>query len=132
MSAAPGWPHADTLIALQLEIDRSPPGHPAGWFVTLRDGPTPGAVIGECGWKGGPDPEGSAEIGYGLAPPWRERGYGTEVVGALAGWALRQSSCRRLTAYVHEDNVASRRLVERLGFTVDRRESPYLWYARVR
>jgi RimJ/RimL family protein N-acetyltransferase len=33
---------------------------------------------------------------------------------------------------VHEDNLASRRLVERLGFAVERRESPYLWYARAR
>jgi len=100
--------------------------------VTLRDGPTPGAVIGECGWKGGPDPEGSAEIGYGLAPPWREQGYGTEAVGAFAGWALRQPGCYRLLAEVHEGNAASRRLVERLGFTLDRRAEPYLWYARVR
>lgn len=130
VSAASGWPHADTLIGLRLELDQTQPGDPAGWFVTLRDEPTPGAVIGECGWKGGPDSDGTAELGYGLAPLWRGQGYGTELVGALALWALRQPHCRRLVAEIHEGNVASRRLVERLGFTMERRESPYLYYTR--
>jgi RimJ/RimL family protein N-acetyltransferase len=35
-----------------------------------------------------------------------------------------------VTAEVHESNLASRRLLERLGFTIDRLASPYVWYAR--
>lgn len=35
-----------------------------------------------------------------------------------------------VTAEVHESNLASRRLLERLNFTIDHLSSPYVWYTR--
>lgn len=111
--AGAGWPHPDTLDALRMDValgeaDRT------GWFVVRRDDR---AVIGECGWRGGPDPAGSAEIGYGLAAPYRGRGYGTELVAAMVGWCVRQPGLRQLVATVLPGNVPSRRVLERVGFT---------------
>jgi len=120
---AAGWPHEDTLDALRIAVET---GSDAGWLVRLK---ATGEVIGECGTKGPPDQTGAAEIGYGLAGPWRGRGYGGEAVRALVGWAFTQPGCRRLTAEVHQDNAASRRLLERLGFGLDRVVGAYVWYA---
>lgn len=122
-----GWPTADTRSALGAAATAEAAGVDLGWLVRHRES---GQVIGDCGWKGGPDEEGTAEIGYGLAPPWRGQRYGTEAVGALADWALAQPACRRLVAEVLADNLASRRLLERLHFSVTRVDAPYVWYAR--
>jgi ribosomal-protein-alanine N-acetyltransferase len=109
--AGAGWPHSDTFDGLRIEIDNGS-GTPC-WLVQLD-----GTVIGELGWKGGPGPDGDAEIGYGLSPAYRRRGYGTEAVAAFAEWASRQPGVRRLVAETLADNVPSRRVLERAGFSI--------------
>jgi ribosomal-protein-alanine N-acetyltransferase len=122
LTAGGGWPTDTTSLAAQRAV--VDPGA-LTWLITCD-----GAVIGECGLKHAPGPGGSAEIGYGLAHTWRANGYGTEAVGGLIGWLGGLSACRRVTAEVHETNVASRRLLERLGFAIDESAPPYVWYAR--
>jgi RimJ/RimL family protein N-acetyltransferase len=121
---ANGWPHEETLDALGAAVTT---GADDSWLIRLT---ATGEVIGDCGAKGPPDSAGTMEIGYALARPWRGRGYGREAVGALMAWAFAQPGCRRLTAEVHQDNLASRRLLERLGFGVDEIAGRYVWYAR--
>ncbi len=113
--AAPGWPHADTLDGLRMDLEQGEEAR-TGWFITLRGS---GEVIGDCGWRGGPDEDGEAEIGYGLAAPYRGLGYGAEAVEGLIGWCREQPGARRLSATVLPDNAPSRRLLERLGFRPD-------------
>jgi ribosomal-protein-alanine N-acetyltransferase len=117
------WPtEATAIVAMRAAAD---PGA-LTWLIVLDD-----LVIGECGLKHAPGPDGSAEIGYGMGAAWRANGYGTEAVRGLMGWLGDLPDCRRVTAEVHESNLASRRLLERLGFTIDRLAAPYVWYARV-
>ncbi len=52
-------------------------------------------------------------------------------MAALAGWALAQPGCRRLVAHVLPGNVASRRLLERVGFTEVGRAGEELVYTAV-
>src|SRR5436190_1385582 len=40
---------------------------------------TTDVVIGGCGFKGPPGIDGTVEIAYGVAPPFQNRGYATEV-----------------------------------------------------
>lgn len=121
LDAGAGWPtEATPIVAMRAATD---PG--ALTWLILRDE----LVIGECGLKHAPGPEGSAEIGYGLGAAWRGDGIGTEAVGGLVGWLANTADCRRLTAEVHETNLASRRLLERLGFTIDHLAPPYVWYS---
>ncbi len=87
-----------------------------GWLVALADGEV---VIGDCGTLGGIDEAGDIEIGYGLAAPYRGRGYGTELVRGLVGWWRAQPGVRRVVAGTLVDNTASRRLLERVGFTLE-------------
>jgi RimJ/RimL family protein N-acetyltransferase len=98
-----------------------------GWTWLIAD--ADGAVVGECGTKTAPS-AGAVEIGYGLAAPSRGKGLGTRSVRALTDWLLARPDVDRVTAYVASDNLASRRLVERLGFTVDRLEGSEVVYVR--
>ena len=120
-------------------------GHPPGWLILLRgiaggDGDAPGVsdgwvlrgprngaddgdigdagdiVIGDCGTHGPADAEGSIEVGYGLAPRYRGRGFGTELVAALTRWLLVQPGVRRVRARTHVANLPSRRVLEKAGF----------------
>ena len=121
-SPGPGWPtEATAIVALRAAAD---PG--ALTWLIVRDG----LVIGECGLKHAPAPDGSVEIEYGVGAAWRGKGLGAEAVRGLVGWLGGVPGCRRLTAEVHEANLASRRLLERLGFTVEELAPPYVWYGR--
>jgi RimJ/RimL family protein N-acetyltransferase len=111
-----GWPHEDTLDGLRMA---EPP-----WLVLLD-----GVVVGDCGTVGPPE-DGSAEIGYGLAQPYRGRGIGTEVVRQLAELLLARPDVRRLTAEVLLDNVPSHRVLEKNGFVVERSDGERALYVR--
>lgn len=100
-------------------------GHAAAWFVTLG-----GVVIGDCGTHGERDELGDVELGYGLAAPYRGRGYGTEVVAGLSRWLLGQDGVRRVVARrVAVDNTPSRRALERAGFVLESADEQHGWYA---
>jgi ribosomal-protein-alanine N-acetyltransferase len=125
LSPGAGWPHEDTLDAMRALGEHGRPGDESEWLVTLGD-----MAIGECGWRGGPGPDGSAEIGYGLAAPYRGRGLGAEATGLLSTWAEQQPHVRRLVARVRPGNEPSWRLLVRLGFEPDGEEPPYIRFVR--
>jgi RimJ/RimL family protein N-acetyltransferase len=111
---ADGYPHADTFDALRMFVENGSTDDDGGWFVTLADG----RVIGDCGTLGWTDQDGRVEIGYGLAAPYRGKGYGTEAARALADWVAARPDVTGVTASVEIGNVASRRLLEKLGFSL--------------
>ncbi|MBK5305694.1 MAG: GNAT family N-acetyltransferase [Frankiaceae bacterium] len=126
LTAARGWPHADTADAVRplTAADGPDPAH--GTFLITVEA----ELVGECGWIGGPDAGGDAEIGYGLAGSARGRGLGTEAVGVLAAWVEQQPGVRRVTADALIGNEPSRRLLERLGFRAEGGAPPYVTYVR--
>jgi deazaflavin-dependent oxidoreductase (nitroreductase family) len=105
-----GWPHEDSLDGLSMIAD----GGSLGWLVTLD-----GLVIGECGTHGPVDPDGAVEIGYGLAAPYRGRGYGRALVAALSQWLISRPGVTRVLAHTLPGNTPSRRSLERAGFRLD-------------
>lgn len=109
--AGEGWPHDDTADALRPLAEHGGPGDDGGWLVVVD-----GSVVGDCGWRGGPGPDGDVEIGYGLAVGARGQGVGTEAVALMCSWADGRPGVRRLTAEVLPGNEASLRLLRRLGF----------------
>lgn len=123
--AGAGWPQPDTLAGLAMDVAAGEQSR-TGWFIVLRSS---GEVFGDCGWRGGPDAAGEAEIGYGLAAPWRGHGYGTEAIGGLLRWCTAQPGVRRLVAGVMAGNEPSRRLLARLGFEPAGVEGGYQRYA---
>jgi RimJ/RimL family protein N-acetyltransferase len=74
-----------------------------------------GLAIGGIGFKGRPD-DGTVEIGYGLIPTARGNGYAAEALTALLAIG-RDYGVARISANTTLDNRASRRTLERAGFT---------------
>jgi len=124
---AEGYPHADTADALRMFVEHGESDSDAGWFVTLADD---GRVIGDCGTAGWIDADGQVEIGYGLAAPFRGRGYGTEAVRALADWVAAQEGVRVVIADVEVGNEPSRRLLVSLGFSLTGESDGHFHLAR--
>ncbi len=90
-----------------------------GWYALChRSGEIP-LLVGSGGFLGTPE-NGVAEVGYSVLPQYQGQGYGTEMVGGLTDWALSQPDVQRLAAETGEANLASRRLLEKLGFTAVR------------
>lgn len=120
-----GYPHADTADALSGLLAAGEAESDGTWFVVRR---ADGLVVGDLGWRAGPDADGVVEIGYGLAEPARGLGLGTDAVRTLMAWMLRQPGVDRVRAEVLADNLPSRRLLERLGFAVERIDPPNVIY----
>jgi RimJ/RimL family protein N-acetyltransferase len=115
-----GWPHEDTVDGVRLVL--ATPGA-AMWLITRE-----GVLIGDVGTHGPPDADGSVEIGYGVAEPYRGRGYGLEAISALCAWLRAQPDVRRVLANTDAENVPSRRILECIGFGLigeDAGESSY-------
>jgi RimJ/RimL family protein N-acetyltransferase len=62
------------------------------------------------------DPYGFAEIGYIMDPHGRGHGHATRAVRLVARWVLDDLGIGRLQARTHPDNIASQRVLERVGF----------------
>jgi [ribosomal protein S5]-alanine N-acetyltransferase len=118
-----GWPDAHDRRFLNLRL-RQMVERPEiqEWFVyavVLPKGERP--MIGHAGFHGPPGvnavkaPD-AVEVGYSVFEPHRRRGYATEVVRALIGWASREHGIRRFIASISPENEGSLALVRRLGF----------------
>ena len=75
-------------------------------------------VIGAGGVKAPPLPDGEVEIGYGLAPAFRGRGFATQGARGLTDEALAQGASR-VSAFTTPENTASWRLLRRIGYRRD-------------
>lgn len=121
------WPNEEfrpvlPLLILEWEVTGGSDGWT--WIILSRE---PAVAIGTLGTKGGPDPEGAVEIGYGLIPSARGRGFMTEAVAAMLT-ELREVGIRRVTAETDPDNTASHRVLERCGFArVDEVAGMWRW-----
>jgi RimJ/RimL family protein N-acetyltransferase len=81
------------------------------WAITLTAG---GELIGMVGLR----IRGfKADLGYVLGRPWWGRGYATEAVRPIVDWALSQPSVYRVWAMCDVDNLASARVLEKVGMS---------------
>ncbi|TML61087.1 MAG: GNAT family N-acetyltransferase [Actinobacteria bacterium] len=59
---------------------------------------------------------GTAEIGYWLIERARGRGLGSRAVALVARWAVSDARLARVEAFVEPVNIASQRVLEKVGF----------------
>lgn len=106
-------------------------------LIVVRTGD--GVVIGVCGlYPARLDgvETGEIELGYRFGRAFWGQGYGTEAASAVMRWAVEEQGVTSLVSDIQEPNIASRKIVERLGFAV-REKRPMavdparveLWYA---
>jgi RimJ/RimL family protein N-acetyltransferase len=87
-----------------------------------------GLVVGGAGFFGPPQ-GGEVEIGYGIVPSRRCRGYGTEAVRAMVADVLAADGVRAVIANVDLGNVASVRVLEKSGLTLAGRTAEQATYS---
>jgi ribosomal-protein-alanine N-acetyltransferase len=58
-----------------------------------------------------------SEIGYAmLGDEYKNKGYMREAIAAIVAYGFEAMDLNRMEAFIHPDNTASRKLVERVGF----------------
>jgi ribosomal-protein-alanine N-acetyltransferase len=128
-----GWP--DTELAGLLGIYGPWIAEDAGrlgygpWVLIARD---ESSVVGSAGFMGKQPEKGeSIELGYGVHPDFRNRGYATEATRALVEWGLSQPAVGRVIAKCDPANAPSVRVLEKIGMTrLGRSKGMLLWEVR--
>ena len=77
------------------------------------------ALLGSCGLVAVDPVDLVAEVGYWVVAPARGRGLAVRAARLLAAWALSAGGLGRLEIRLEPENVASRRVAERLGFRLE-------------
>jgi RimJ/RimL family protein N-acetyltransferase len=83
---------------------------PASWLLVEDD-----EVVGLC-CVTRPPTSGVIDIGYGIAPSRRNRGFARNAITEIVAWARRTPSVMALTAETSPDNEPSQRVLVHNGF----------------
>jgi ribosomal-protein-alanine N-acetyltransferase len=116
-----GWPTDEAADALPWFLERLEGADPQdigwyGFYGVVTTGVDDAPVLVGGGGSLGPPVEGSVEIGYSVLPAFQRQGYATEMMTAVVEWVSGDPRVREIMAETAADNVASRRLLQRLGF----------------
>ena len=121
-----GWQTPFTLEEARAFVEAMltiRPGLPDTWYQIAIERRQDGLLIGDCAFHILPEDGQQAEIGFTLARAYHGQGYGTEAVTRLVDYLFDTFQLHRLRALCDVDNLASRRLLERLGM---RREAHFI------
>ena len=105
-------PRAMQFALAQLG-DRSEKGW-SFWYLLTNDNPA--ELVGICGFKGRPDALGTVEIGYSILADYQRRGFASEAVAALVGWAFSQHNVIEVCAETLPHLVQSIGVLKKNGF----------------
>ncbi len=129
-----GWDRTDPA-GVREEIEQMSsrsPGQSGGWVqlsVEERDG---GRLVGDVGLSPAEDDPGVIKVGYTMTPDVQGRGYGTEAVRALIGYAFDTIGATIVRAYASAANIPSIRLAEKAGMRlverIERMHDGEMWH----
>ena len=129
-----GWERTDpdgVRADIEEMLDRRP-GEAGGWVqfsVEEREG---GRLVGDVGISPAEDEPGVLKLGYTVSPACQGRGYATEAIGALVGYAFETLGADLVRAYASADNLPSIRVAEKVGMRLverfEHREGDERWY----
>ncbi len=121
------WPNADyaEILPFILETyEEDPDLENWSWLIIHKEDQ---CLIGEMGCKGKPV-DGSVEIGYGIVPEYREKGYATEMATVFSRWLLHEAGLSVVKADCLKTNIGSIKVLERSGFQkVSEDETLFYW-----
>ncbi|MRX72361.1 GNAT family N-acetyltransferase [Bacillus lacus] len=84
------------------------------WTITEKES---GQIIGTCGYNSWEKESQRAEVGYDLGWQHWGRGFMSEALPELLAYGFQVWELHRIEAKVYPENEASRRLLNKLGFT---------------
>lgn len=127
------WPDQESMDSLPRIIKRleklpEPTGFES-WMIVLKHNAN---VIGDAGFKGGPNKEGAVDIGYSIIEQEQQKGYGLETARALVNWAFWHPEVKAVTANCLLENPASIRLLEKLGMQETVRDDEMIYWKLLR
>jgi RimJ/RimL family protein N-acetyltransferase len=126
---ADGYPTDATYVAAGMVVTAAAENRDLGPYTTYQIvRQLDGVVIGDCGFHGTPTDDGAVEIGYNIAASCERRGYASEAVEALIGFALIQHGVKRVRAETTRANQASRRVMEKAGMRLAHADGELLTY----
>jgi len=126
---AAGYPLGSTLLRAELTSAAAAQQRPLGAFGTYQAvRRADGRVIGDVGFMGPPDATGAVSVGCAITKDARGRGYATEALSALLTWVRRQSGLTCVLADTTRTNLASQRLLERVGLHRIGEDGELLYY----
>ena len=111
----PEWPqpdYAEVLPAIAETLQEDPAKGIWGRLIVHEADRT---LIGDTGFIAPPDKAGAVELGYSIIPSYQDKGYATEAARAIVDWAFTQPGITKVTAECLSDNLASIRVLEKLG-----------------
>ncbi len=132
VAASEDWPsRADIfggmeVILNDLRAKPVPDGFDA-WLIVRR---ADKRIVGDCGFKGSPGPDGAIDMGCGILAAERRNGYAFEASEALLAWGLAQPGVSAVTADCLTENEASHRTLIKLGMAETRRESGMIYFRK--
>lgn len=112
-----GWDRTDAF-GIRQEIEqmlRRRPGESGGWVQFSVEERQSSRLVGDVGMCLAESEPGVIKIGYTIAPEFQGRGYGTEAVRALIGYAFDALDADVVRMYADADNVPSIRVAEKAG-----------------
>lgn len=123
---APDYPFADEIDPLRsLAAQTGEVEHPFTMYaIRIRETNT---AIGGLGFFG-PPKDGTVEVGYGLVPSARGRGYATEALRRAVEIA-RKAGARRVVADTSVENLPSQNVMSKVGFIETDRSETLVYYS---
>ena len=111
----PEYPLVDELDVLRGLVAADPDAVDSEFRLYMIRRRADGVAVGGIGFFGAPGVDGVVEIGYGLVPAARGSGFATEALGAAVRLAFARGASA-VVADTADDNVASKRVLEKAGF----------------
>lgn len=104
-------PDLTPFVAAQLRDDPAA----RGWW-TWSAAAVDGVEVGRAGFGGRPTANRRLTLGYEVHPEFRGRGYATEMVRLLTGWAFERREVDRVRLTIRPDNAPSLRVAQKCGY----------------
>jgi RimJ/RimL family protein N-acetyltransferase len=109
---------AQRFVQLFLDQQEEQPRHKFQLAVVLKSN---GQLIGNCGIRQASAGAHEADIGYELSPDQWGHGYATEAARAIVQFGFAELKVHRIWAWCIADNVASTRVLEKIGLKLEGR-----------
>ena len=116
VSIAENWNEFGSAI-FQYTIDKLVESdEESGWWIYFPIHVKDKKLIGGGGYKGSPTPDGSVEIGYEIAPEYRNSGFASEMAKGLIENAFRDNRVNSVVAHTLAHENPSTRVLTKCGF----------------
>lgn len=113
----------DLGTALLEDMQHGQPGVPGEWYQFALEDRSTGTLVGDLALKVDEHERRAAEVGFTLAHEQQGRGYATEALRALLGFAFERYGLHRIFAVTDTLNGPANALLERVGM---RREGHFV------